>query len=87
MGDGFPMVFFQQFWNMLEDDLYVFFNEFHSNGVLAKELGASFIALIPRKQCTILLRGFQPISFSGCIYNILAKVLANRLRRVLPKVI
>lgn len=38
MGDGFPMVIFQQFWNMLEDDLYVFFNEFHSNGVLAKEL-------------------------------------------------
>lgn len=41
---------------MLEDDLHVvlfiiiIFNEVRSNGVIAKELGASFIALIPKKQ-------------------------------------
>ena len=85
--DGFPSVFFQHFWNLLEDGMLVFFNEFHSNGAIAKELGVSFIALIPKKEGAISLRDFRPISLIGSLYKILAKVLANWLRRVLPEVI
>ena len=63
--DGFPIVFFQHFWNLLEDELQIFFNEFHENGVVPKELGASFIALIPKKEGAILLKDFRPISLIG----------------------
>ena len=30
--DGFPIAFFQQFWDLIEDDLQVFLDEFHDNG-------------------------------------------------------
>ena len=85
--DGYPKIFFQHFWDLLEDDLVVFFNEFHSNGVITRELGASFIALIPKKHGAISIKDFLPISLIGSLYKIVAKVLANRLRKVLSYII
>ena len=49
----------------MEDELQIFFNEFNENGVVPKELGASFIALIPKKEGAILLKDFRPISLIG----------------------
>lgn len=67
----------------MKDDLLLFFNEFHSNDVITKELGALFIALIHKKEGAISLRDFRPISLVGSHY----KNLANHLRRVLPEII
>lgn len=47
---------------MLEDDMLVFFNEIEENGVIEGELGASFIALILKKDCTISMKDFHLIS-------------------------
>ncbi len=41
------------------------------------------MTLIPKKQNAVDIRDFRPISLIGSVYKILAKVLANRLRRVL----
>ena len=76
--DGFPITFFQHFCNLLEEDLLAFFNEFHVNGVIPKELGGSFIVLIPKKDRVISIKDFRPISLIGSLYKILSKVLANR---------
>lgn len=62
-----------------------FFGEFHSNGQIVGELGA-FIALI-LKRGAISIKDFRPISLIGSLYKILAKVLANRLSKVLNEVI
>lgn len=78
-------MFFQHFWALLEDDFFIFYNEFHDNGVLTGELGSSFIALIPQK-VAIPRKDYRPISLIGSLYKILAKVLANRLRMVLLKI-
>lgn len=39
-----------------EEDLLVFYNEIHANGVILRESGASFIALIPKQDgaCKVL---------------------------------
>ena len=42
---------------------------------------------IPKKGGVEDLKDFRPISLVGSLYKWLAKVLANRLKRVLPKVI
>lgn len=85
--DGFPIVFFQKFWEHVKGELFQFFNEFYENGHLVGALGASFIALIPKKEGVVLLKDFGPISLIGSIYKILAKVLANRHRMVLSNII
>lgn len=46
--DGFPMVFFQRFWEVTKVDIMKFMKEFHFRGKLSKSAGASFISLIPK---------------------------------------
>lgn len=60
--DGFPIVFFQQFWDLIKGELFQFFKEFHANGKTIGEIGASFIVLIPEKEGAVSIRDFQPIS-------------------------
>ena len=64
-----------------------FFGQFFDSSSFDKRLNASFIALIPKCASASGLNEFRPISLVGCIYKILAKVLANRLRDVLDEVI
>lgn len=54
---------------------------------MSKELGATFIVLIPKKTGAISIRDSRPISLIGSFYYILAKVLAKRFRSVLSFVI
>ncbi|GAU22739.1 hypothetical protein TSUD_138630 [Trifolium subterraneum] len=61
--------------------------QFHRNGKLTKCLNSTFIALIPKIDSPQQLNDFRPISLVGCLYKILAKVLANRLRLVMGSVI
>jgi hypothetical protein len=63
------------------------FDEFHARGLLEKSLNASFIYLIPKVSGANSIKDFRPISLVGGIYKIIAKVLANKLKSVLEKVI
>nr|KYP60963.1 Transposon TX1 uncharacterized [Cajanus cajan] len=64
-----------------------FVEEFHTNGKLPSGTNSSFIALIPKVADPQELGQFQPISLVGCMYKIIAKILARRLKKVLPDVI
>lgn len=72
---------------MIKRDVLASFNEFAQKGKFVKSLNASFIVLIPKKVEAIELKDFRPISLMGGVYKILAKVLANRLKVVLNKII
>jgi hypothetical protein len=63
------------------------FSEFHAEGKFEKSLNALFISLILKMPGAIDLKDFRPISLVGRIYKILAKVLANRLKMVLEKIV
>lgn len=63
------------------------FMECHSRGKLSKSIGASFIALIPKKNGVDHLKDFRPITLIGSIYKILVKVLAKRLQNIMPAII
>lgn len=67
--DGFPIAFFQHFWNLFKDELLQFFQEFHENGRISGVVGAAFIALIPKKKGAISMKDFHPISLIGSLYN------------------
>lgn len=45
-----------------------------------------FVALIPKKSGAVNIKNFRPISFIG-VYKIVAKILANKLKRVVEKII
>ncbi|GAU34276.1 hypothetical protein TSUD_321220 [Trifolium subterraneum] len=54
---------------------------------LTKGLNSTFVSLMPKVDIPQCLNDFRPISLVGCLYKILAKVLANRLRLVIGSVI
>ena len=79
---GINFGFIKDFWQELKDNFMRFLVEFHRNGKLSKGLNSTFIALIPKVESPQRLADFRPISLVGCLYKVLAKVLANRLRFV-----
>ena len=61
--------------------------EFRAKRCNMDRLNRAYIVLIPKVQGAEQIGDFQPISLSNSIYLIIAKVLANRLRTVLPSII
>ena len=85
--DGFPLAFWSFSWDFVKNEVLGFFKEFHEQGRFVKQLNATFLVLIPKKQTMEDFKDFRPISLVGGLYKILTKVLANRIKRVLDKVI
>ena len=85
--NGINFKFIKKFWDVIKPDFLRFFDEFYANGVIPRGLNASFIALIPKGADPQVLNEYMPISLIGCTYKILAKVLANRLKKVMHCII
>ncbi|KAK0594545.1 hypothetical protein LWI29_014617 [Acer saccharum] len=85
--DGFNLNFIKENWTVISGDFMNFLEEFHRDGRVVKELNRSFIALIPKYVKPKTMKDFRPISLVGSFYKILAKILANRLRRVIGTVV
>lgn len=85
--DGFSLAFFQFCWYMVKRDVLLMLDEFVKEGIFVKNLNVSFIVLISKIPGATELKDFRPISLVGGVYKILAKVLANRLKGVLDKII
>ena len=71
----------------MKDEVMIFFKEFHKQGRFVRSLNSTFLVLIPKKVGVEDLRDFKPISLMGGLYKLLAKVLANRLKKVVGKVV
>ena len=63
-----------------------FFKDFHDRGIFVKNINASFLVLIPKKGGAEDLKDFRPISLMGSLYKLFAKVLANKLKKVVGKI-
>ncbi|KAG9447964.1 hypothetical protein H6P81_014092 [Aristolochia fimbriata] len=85
--DGFTAEFYKQGWEFLKEDILNMFTEFYEQGLTAESMGASFIALIPKKEGACCLKDFRPISLLSSHYKLITRVLTSRLRTVLHEVI
>jgi hypothetical protein len=85
--DGFTMAFFQKCWEFLKTDIIAVLKEFQTSRKFEKSLNATFVSLIQKKAGAVDIKDFRPISLIGGMYKIISKVLANRLKAVLGKVV
>lgn len=75
--DGFPSAFFQEFWDIVKDDVVIIVRDFLKRGKMLKQVNSTFIILIPKKEQVEELIEFQPISICSVFYKIISKVIVN----------
>ena len=85
--DRLTMAFWQSCWDFLKKEVVELFKEFYDQKSFAKSLNTTFLVLIPKKGGVEDLGDFLPINLLGGLYKLLAKVLANKLKKVLGKVV
>ena len=61
-------------------------NVLNSNMSMA-EINRTNITLIPKIKNPTKMTNFRPISLSNVIYKLISKVLANRIKTILPQII
>ena len=71
----------------MRNDIIGLFKEFYEHKRFVRNLNTTFLVLIPKMGDAEDLKDYRPISLVGCLYKLLAKVLANRIKRVIGNVI
>lgn len=85
--DGYNFRFIKDSWEIIKLDVYNIVENFWNSGSLPKGSNVAFIALIAKREVPEGLNDFRPISMVGCIYKIIAKLLARRLQKVMDSLI
>uniref|UniRef100_A0A3Q3EB60 Reverse transcriptase domain-containing protein n=1 Tax=Labrus bergylta TaxID=56723 RepID=A0A3Q3EB60_9LABR len=85
--DGLPQEFYSKFQHKLTP-LLAHYNEVFLTGTFSTFSNTASIILLPKKDKDPLLCGSKrPLSILNCDIKILSKVLANRLERVIAKLV
>ena len=85
--DGMPLFFFQKYWHIVGQDItIVVLSVFNSDHMLHK-MKFTHIVLISKNNELKNMSDYWPISLGNVISRIVSKVVANRLKHVLPMVI
>jgi len=85
--DGYSPCFFQHFWNLCSDDIFKECCGWLDKGQFPPDLNITNIALIPKGSTQVSMKDWRPIALCNVLYKIISKVLANRLKIVLPNCI
>jgi len=86
--DGFTNEFYQAFWPQVKKYMLEAFNASLEKGELSITQKRGVITLIPKPQKDLdLLKNWRPITLLNHDYKYLAKVIANRCKALLPKII
>ena len=86
--DGLTKEFYVYFWESLKTPLINSFKHSLNTGLLSIDQRKGIITLIPKKdKDTIFLKNWRPLTILNLDYKILAKLLAYRLKNLLPNII
>jgi hypothetical protein len=85
--DGYSVCFFQQHWETVGPDIRQMALDFLNLGMFDPALNSTHIALIPKGSNATTVFEYRSICLCNIAYKIIAEVLANRLKVVLPTII
>lgn len=85
--DGMSPDFYQKYWHIVGADIVHMTRQFFETGLFEEHLTDTNIVLIPKKKYPSRMTELRPISLCNVVYKIISKVLANRLKAVIDKVI
>lgn len=85
--DGFNPAFFQHFWQEIGSDVSNFVIQCLHSRSFPDALNDSIITLVPKNVAPEFVTDLRPIALCNVLYKIMAKMVANRLKTVLDKIV
>ena len=85
--DGMSPIFYKSFWHIVGNDVTEVVLNALNSGSVPESLNTIYIALIPKIKDPKKVADFRPISLCNVIYKLIAKVVANRLKKFLLQTI
>ncbi|XP_059451038.1 uncharacterized protein LOC132181824 [Corylus avellana] len=85
--DGMTGLFYKTYWPIVKLSVIASVQSFFRGGFLLKEFNHTNIALIPKVDNPSRVNQFRPISLTNFNYKIISKILANRLKPLLHKIV
>ncbi|CAC5395159.1 unnamed protein product [Mytilus coruscus] len=86
--DGLTVEFYCKFYSELKYVLLKLFDAIEEEGILSRSMKCGIISLVYKKKGERnFLKNYRPMSLLQVDYKILARIMSNRLKSVLPKII
>eukprot|EP00253_Pinus_taeda_P022851 PITA_22851 len=85
--EGFTPRFLQACWQIVEKEFCKMIQKSQDCQKIGGCTNSTFLALIPKEKGANTFSRFCPISLCNIGYKVITKVIANRLKRILPKII
>jgi hypothetical protein len=85
--DGLHAIFYKRFWYLLGDDLTHEVLEAVNTCKIPKGWNDTTIVLIPKVKVPEKVTQLRPISLCNVVYKVISKMLAARLKSLLPEII
>eukprot|EP00253_Pinus_taeda_P035972 PITA_35972 len=85
--DGFIVTFYRTHWEIIKKDFVRMVKNFFSKSKLGNNIKSSHLALIPKDPNPQSFDRFRPISLCNVSYKIITKILASRIKNLLPSLI
>eukprot|EP00253_Pinus_taeda_P010319 PITA_10319 len=85
--DGFTINFYKACWNTVKQDVWEVVEDSRRSGTILKSLNSTFLALIPKTEEAKTPDKFRPIALCNVIYKIISKLIASRMKTILPGII
>ena len=85
--DGIQALFFQKHWNVVGESLFSTVKDIFDCGSIDATVCKTLIILIPKKDKPENFSKFRPISLCNTFYKIITKIIANRFKVIMNKVV
>ncbi|CAN1788451.1 Transposon TX1 uncharacterized 149 kDa protein, partial [Linum perenne] len=85
--DGYSAEFFVKSWNVMGKDIVLAITHFFKTREMLSEVNSAVLTLIPKIHGADRMKAFRPITLCNVLYKGISKLLANRLKDVLPVLI
>lgn len=85
--DGFSGIFYQTYWEIINSVIHHTTSHSLETATFLPAMNRTFLTLIPKQPSPKTAAHFRPIGLCNFSYKILAKVLANRLKPLMPSLI
>nr|GEV96344.1 hypothetical protein [Tanacetum cinerariifolium] len=85
--DRYTARFYKSVWSVIGKDVCKAIQSFFVTGRLLGEVNATLISLVPKIQTPNKVSDFKPIACCNALYKCISKIITNRLKRFLGKLV